>query len=165
MLHWHNVLENWNLPDRAIAYRVVENCVWHSSYDQLLYRENVRVYDHSMDLDCLKKYIEFQKESKKKSEPFWNFYEYLYNNILYISNSKIIDQYEKNAHEIYNLYTNGNVNGMKNHLVLILTEDVTKSNYYFTFIQKPMSKWLSKHWRYFWNRTEERSDGVLFWWG
>ena len=55
-----------------------------------------------MDLDCLKKYIEFQKESKKKSEPFWNFYEYLYNNILYISNSKIIDQYEKNAHEIYN---------------------------------------------------------------
>ena len=73
-----------------------------SSYDQLLYRENVRVYDHSMDLDCLKKYIEFQKESKKKSEPFWNFYEYLYNNILYISNSNIIDQYEKNAHEIYN---------------------------------------------------------------
>ena len=88
--------------------------------------------DHSIDMDCLKTYIKFQKEGNKKSVAFWNFYEYLYKNIMYISNSNIIDQYKKNAYELHNLSTNRNANGMKNHLVLLLPDDVSKSNYYFT---------------------------------
>ena len=87
--------------------------------------------DHSIDMDCLTKYIAHQGNNHK-SKPFWNFYEYLYKNIIYISNSKITEQYENNAKEIHDLYTNKSINILDCHLVLILTEEVDKSNYYFT---------------------------------
>ena len=88
------------------------------------------IEDHSMNLDALHKYIKYQTESNKKSVPFWNFYEYLYKNILYITNSDIINQYETNAHEIYNLSTKKSADGMNNHIVFLLSDKVDKSNFY-----------------------------------
>ena len=88
--------------------------------------------DHSLNMNCLNKYIDFQTESNEKSKPFWNFYQYLYNNVLYISNQNIQDQYEKNAHELYGLSQSKTVDGKKYYLVLILPEEKTKSDFYFT---------------------------------
>ena len=88
--------------------------------------------DHSMNIDCLTKYIEHQRENEKTSKLFWDFYEYFYKNIIYISNNDIIEQYEKNAHEIYNLSKNVHENGVEYHIIIILTNEISKSDYYFT---------------------------------
>ena len=115
---------------------------YHINFSKIIYEfidANVELFDinnitedHSMDMDCLKKYIEYQKENKKTSKLFWNFYEYLYKNIIYITNDYIKEQYEKNAHEIHKLSKNVDDNGMNYHVIFILIEDATKSNYYFT---------------------------------
>ena len=107
-----------------IIYQFIDNNLDYFDLDR-------NTQDHSIDMNCLKKYIRHQKE-KPQSEPFWTFYEYLYDNIQYISNSRIDKQYRKNAKELFNLYKNGSINGFECNLVLIFTYDCMKSNYYFT---------------------------------
>ena len=81
--------------------------------------------DHSLDLNCLEKYIDYQKTEKTKR--FWDFYKYMYENIVYISNKEINCQYSRNAVELYNFHKNNNCD-----IVVILTESRKKSNFYFT---------------------------------
>ena len=94
--------------------------------------------DHSIDLTCLKRFIDFQSE-EPMSKKFWDFYRFLYESIIYISNDTITRQYTRNAIELHEL----SKNGMKHpdepdepwkecNIVLILPKNKEKSNYYFT---------------------------------
>ena len=81
--------------------------------------------DHSIDYTCLKRYIDYQ--TTEKTRMFWDFYRYLYENIVYISNKTITRQYSRNAVEIYNLRKNDECD-----IIVILTQNSKKSNFYFT---------------------------------
>ena len=100
-----------------------------------LFDLNTLTKDHSIDLTCLKRFIDFQSE-EPMSRKFWDFYRFLYENIIYISNDTITRQYTRNATELHEL----SKNGMKPshgpwkecNIVIILSNDKLKSNYYFT---------------------------------
>ena len=73
-----------NISD--IVYHFIDSNVFMFNLDKI-------TEDHSIDTECLNHYIDYQK-TNKRTEPFWNFYKYLYDNIMYISNSRITKQYE-----------------------------------------------------------------------
>lgn len=87
--------------------------------------------DHSIDMDCLQKYIAYQS-GNEKTKTFWDFFYYLYQHIQYISNETITKQYDSNIDELYDLYTYGIIGVLEVSLILILPRNTDKSNFYFT---------------------------------
>ena len=94
-----------------------------------LFNLNTLVQDHSIDFNCLKRYIAYQRTPKTKE--FWDFYLYLYESIVYIPNETIIRQFKKNALELNSLSKEVREDGKPTKLYFIISHFREKSNFYF----------------------------------